>query len=113
MPKPIAFLVFLIVEIVLLPITIVGGILFAVGFVAKLRVARTSMTAYDPLFARWLLNAQGKRKDDACKRLFAALPGGSPTIINVMCGPAVLAMRLIGFTVNMYDYPVYSSSNLV
>ncbi len=64
MPKPIAFLVFLIVEIVLLPITIMGGILFAVDFI-KLRVARTSMTAYDPLFAHWLLNEQGKRKDDA------------------------------------------------
>jgi len=113
MPKPIAFLIFLIIEIVLLPVTIVGGIIFAVDFIAKWRVARTLMTAYDPLFARWLLNAQGKRTDAACKRLLAALPGGSPTIINLMCGPTVLAMRLTGFTVNMYDYPVYSSSNLI
>ncbi len=113
MPKPIAFLVFLIVEILLLPITIVGGILFAVDFIAKWRVARTSMTAYDPLFARWLLDAQGKRKDEACKQLLAALPGGSPLIINLAYGPTVLAMRLTGFTINMYDYPVHSSSNLV
>lgn len=111
MPKARPYVVFAIIEIILLPVTIVGSILVMVDFVAKIRVARTSMTAYDPLFARWMLNAQGKRRDETCKQLFHALPGGSPKLINLMVGPILLAMRLTGVTSNMYDYPVYSSSS--
>lgn len=30
-----------------------------------------------------------------------------------MVGPTVLALRLTGFTIHMYDYPVHNSSNLI
>ena len=112
MSKLMSWLLFTIIEIVLLPITIVGGILFTVDFLSKWRIARTSMTAYDPLFARWMLDAQGKRQDEACKQLLHALPGGSPTIVNLMMGPTLLAMRVTGMTIKMYDYPVYRSTSI-
>ena len=74
MPKAKPYLVFAIIEIVLLPVTIVGVILFSVNFILRLRESRTSMTAYDPFFARYILHAQGKRRDEANKKLLYALP---------------------------------------
>lgn len=112
MPKPIALLIFLMIEIVLLPVTTVGGILFIVDFLLKIRGTSFSMTAYDPLFARWMLNALGKRQDEACKQLLYALPGASALTVGMMMGPTLLAMRLTELTIEMYDYPVYSSASL-
>jgi methyltransferase (TIGR00027 family) len=116
MPKPIAFLIFVIIEIVLLPITIMGTILLFVHFVVdflflKIRGKKISLTAYDPMFARWFLHALGKREDEAASPLWYALPGVSPITTWLMMGPTVWAMRITGFTINMYNYPVYSSSN--
>jgi methyltransferase (TIGR00027 family) len=102
----------MLIEIVLLPVTIVGTILFSVNFILRLRETRTSATAYDPFFARWILHAQRKRRDEANKRLLYALPTISPLAVNLMMRPSLLAMRITGVTTNMYDYPVYSSSSI-
>jgi methyltransferase (TIGR00027 family) len=104
--------VFAIIEVVLLPVTAVGVILFSINFILRLRETRTSATAYDPFFARWILHAQGKRQDEANKQLLYALPTVSPFAVNMMLGPTLLAMRTTGLTINMYDYPVYSSSSI-
>lgn len=107
-----SYLVFAAIEIVLLPMTIVGVIVFSVNFVLRLRESRTSATAYDPFFARYILHAQGKRRDEANKRLLYALPTVSPLAVNLMLAPTLSAMRATGITTNMYDYPVYSSSSI-
>jgi methyltransferase (TIGR00027 family) len=112
MPKTISLLVFIIIEVVLLPVTIMGLVLFSVTFMLEWRTARTSMTAYDPLFTRWILDAQGKRKDEACRQLLYDLPGGSPFVIKLIMGPTLLAMRISGLTISMYDYPVYNSTSI-
>ncbi len=112
MQKSRPYLLFTIIEIVLLPVTTVGTILFSVNFILQWREARTSMTAYDPFFARYILHAQGKRQDEANKQLLYALPTVSPLAVNLMVGPTLLAMRITGVTTNMYDYPVYSSSSI-
>jgi hypothetical protein len=74
--KTISLIEFIIIEIVLLPLTIVGGILFRIAFILKVRVASASMTAYDPLIARWMLHVLGKRFDEAGEQLLNALPDG-------------------------------------
>ena len=112
MQKSRPYLVFAIIEIILLPVTIVGAILFSVNFILRLREARTSLTAYDPFFARYILHAQGKRRDEANKQLLYALPTVSPLAVNLMLRPTLLAMRTTEITTNMYDYPVYSSSSI-
>ena len=112
MTKPKPYLLFAIIEIVLLPLTIAGVILFSINFILRLRETRTSATAYDPFFARWILHAQGKRRDEANQQLLYALPTISPLAVNLMVGPSVFAMRTTGLTTNMYDYPVYSSSSI-
>lgn len=112
MPKAIPYLTFATIEIVLLPVTILGGILFSINFILRLRETRTSATAYDPFFARYILHAQNKRQDESNKQLLYALPTVSPPAVNLMLGPTLLAMRITGLTINMYDYPVYSSSSI-
>ena len=111
MPKPIAFLAFLIIEVVLLPVTLLGVILFVVDFLLGIRGKKISATAYELLFARWILDALGKREDEATKRLFYALPGISPLPVALTFIPTMWLMRVTGITINMYDYPVYSSSS--
>jgi methyltransferase (TIGR00027 family) len=118
MSKIIRWIVFILIEVVLLPITIVGTLLLAGHFVVdllslKFRGKSISMTAYDPMFARWILDAQGKRKDKAARQLLYALPGVSPLTVWPMMGPTLWALRVTGIAIHMYDYSVHSSSNLV
>lgn len=112
MPKPLATLIFIIIEIILLPITIVGLIVFAIGFYSKLGGTNISQTAYDPMFARWFLHVQGKREDKAAKQIWFALPGISRFSFGLAFGPTVWAMRVLGITINMYDYPVHKSRGI-
>lgn len=112
MPKPIVLLVFLLLQIALLPITIVGGILFYVTFLGVLG-KKVKLTAYDPAFARWILDRLGKRQDDASREIVYALPGVSRVVTDLTFGPTLWAMRTTGLTINMYDYPTYHSSGIV
>ena len=67
MPKPLPTLM---IEIILLPITILGLMIFAIGFYSKLGGTNISQTAYDPMFARWFLHVQGKREDKAAEQIW-------------------------------------------
>ena len=112
MGKAIALLLLVIFELVLLPVTIVGWLLFIVDVVLAIRGKGISATAYELLFARWLLDALGKREDKAVRQLFYAIPGISPLPVGLAFLPTMWAMRVTGITIKMYDYPVYSSSSL-
>ena len=112
MPKPLALLVFLLLETVLLPITIVGQILFYVTFLGVLG-KKVNLSTYDPAFARWILDRLGKRKDAAAREIVYALPGVSRVATDLAFGPALWAMRTTGLTINMYDYPTYHSSGII
>lgn len=105
MPKPIAFLIFLIVEIVLLPITLIGYVWWAVGVFPTNRRAGVSVTAYKPLLSRWMMHEAGTRADEASKRVLMALPGASPLAFQMLMGPTFLAMRLIGVELSLVKYP--------
>lgn len=112
MRKPVAVLVFLVGEIVLLPVTIVGANLFVVVFVLGILGKSISLTAYELLFVRWVLDALGKREDRVTRQLFQALPGISPIPLALAFLPTVWLLRATGLTIQMYDYPLYSSSGL-
>ena len=112
MPKPIALLVFLLLEITLLPITIVGQILFYITFLGVLG-KKVNLSTYDPAFARWILDRLGKRKDDAAREIVYALPGVSRVVTDLAFGPTLWAMRTTGLTINMYDYPTDHSSGVI
>jgi hypothetical protein len=87
MSKFTCILVFVIIELVFLPITIIGGILFGIVFLLSVRGKKISLTTYDPLFARWLLDTLGMREDPATRKLAFALPGMSRLPFWLAFGP--------------------------
>lgn len=113
MPKPIALLVFLLLEIALLPITIVGQILFFIDFLLGVPGKKVNWTTYDPAFARWILDGLGKRKDRAARQLTYAMPGCSRLTVGLAYAPTLWAMRVTDLTINMYEYPTHHSSGVM
>ena len=113
MPKPIALLVFVVVEIVLLPITVVGQFLVYIDFAVKVPGKNLNLTTYDPAFARWILDALGKREDKAARQLIPAMPGVSRLTLGLAFAPTMWLMRITDLTINMYDYPVHRSTGII
>ena len=70
MPKPLPTLMIIIIEIILLPIPILGLMIFAIIFFSKLGRTNISQMACDPMFARWFLHVQGKREDKAAEQIW-------------------------------------------
>jgi methyltransferase (TIGR00027 family) len=112
MSKPLRILVFAIVELVLYPVTMLGGILFVITFVLGVRGKGISFTTYDPLIARWLLDVLGDREDAGSRQLIYAVPGMSRVPLWLALGPSLLAMRLTGLRLGLYDYPTHESANI-
>jgi methyltransferase (TIGR00027 family) len=112
-PKPVSFLALLFIEIVLLPLTIAGWLLFIIQFLLAMRGRRISMTTYDPLFARWIFDQLGTREDTAARELLFALPGISKLAVGLAFGPTLWAIRTTGISMRLYDYPVHSSPTIL
>jgi len=113
MPKPITFLIFVIIEIILLPITLIGYVWYAVGMFPSSRRTGVSATAYKPLLVRWMMHEAGTRADEASKRVLIALPGISPLVLQMMMGPTFLAMRLADVKLSLIKYPPARPSTLM
>ncbi|MEO0562630.1 MAG: SAM-dependent methyltransferase [Chloroflexota bacterium] len=111
MPTFFRILIFAIVEILLLPVTLIGQVLFVIVYLFAMRGKQMSLTAYDPMFARWLWDQLGMREDPFTRKLAFALPGMSPITIWLSLGPTMLAMRLSGYYASMYDFPVAQARN--
>src|SRR5690349_7866374 len=89
--NPVAAVIFSIINILLLPITLVGyvlvlGKLFLVG-----RASGISTTAQGPLSARWTQHQLGIRQDEASNRLMKLMPGFSPLGWYLVSVPMLLA----------------------
>lgn len=113
MPKLLSRLLFALVEVVLLPVSLLGLVLFTITYLLGRAGSQTSQTAYGPMFSRWLLAVRGERPDDAARRMFFALPGIHRVPLSLMFGPTLLAMRISGHTPKMYLYPAYESAHMV
>jgi methyltransferase (TIGR00027 family) len=109
MPKSLAALIFLVIEILLLPITVVGLIVFAINFYWKLKGRSLSKTAYHSVFSRWFMHELGIRENLAAKQLWFALPGVSRPGTGLAFGPTVWAMRITGLAFYLYDFSRSSS----
>ena len=84
-----AVLLFIVIEVVLLPVTLLGAVWHWAKLMLTRRRLASSSTAYEVLLVRWTLHATGAREDNACKRLLFAL----------------LAARLSGYRPPRLDYP--------
>jgi len=112
MSKFICIVIFIIIELVLLPVTIIGMMLFIIDFAVSVIGKKMSLTTYDPMFARWSWELLGKREDPATHKLAFALPGMSRVPVTLAFGPTLLAMCLSDYYFGMYDYPLEQSDTL-
>jgi methyltransferase (TIGR00027 family) len=100
----IAATTYYIVCVLLLPVTLVGYVLW-VGKLYAGRRSGVSATAQGPLSARWFQHQLGTRCDVAAHRLLIALPGVSPLAVRLVFGPMQIGHRLSGYVPPAFRYP--------
>lgn len=99
--KMMQFIVFLIIQIPLLPLTIIGYIFAVVKALLYSKKYGMSVTATNPLSARWFLHVLGKREDEAMVNMISSLPNMSKAGLWLIYGPAFIANRICGYTPNL------------
>ncbi|MGC1527135.1 MAG: SAM-dependent methyltransferase [Phormidesmis sp.] len=103
---------FLVLEVLLSPITLTGYALFMTWALAVSRQKGISMTALVPLSARWLLHLQGIRPDPLADSLMNTLPCLNSGINWAIAGPTLLAMNISGYTPSLFNLPPPGAENL-
>jgi len=102
--SPIAAAVFFLILIPLLPVFLLGYVIWVARF-AFGRKSSASATAQAPLFARWVQHHLGARTDDAASRLWRIAPGAPPLAWRLVAGPLLLAHRVTGYVLKTFRYP--------
>jgi methyltransferase (TIGR00027 family) len=102
--NPIAAAVFFLILIPLLPVFLLGYVIWVARF-ALGRKSSASATAQAPLFARWVQHHLGARPDDTASRLWRVAPGAPPLAWRLVAGPLLLAHRVTGYVLKTFRYP--------
>ena len=102
--NPIAALVYYLILILLLPVFLLGYVIW-IGSMFARRKSSASATAQAPLFARWLEHHQGTRPDEGASRLLPVAPGVPPLGWRLVGGPLLLAHRISGYVPKAFRYP--------
>lgn len=90
-------LIYLVLQVVLLPLTLVGYVFVVVQTMTSAKKYGVSATATNILGSRWMMHVFGTRPDDATAKLIVGLPFMSETGLWLAIGPAYLAHRLCGY----------------
>lgn len=98
-------LAFALIQLGLLPVTVVGYLMFIRHATRQSRLAGVSTTALSPLLARWTYHDIGGRSDAAAKRLALAMPNVSQRAIRWMSYSTRLGMRLTGYVPDVASFP--------
>jgi len=99
------FLVFLFVELLLAPLSLVGMIAFLVKLKRDNQPKGISGTAYEPHWMRVLAHCVGTRSDECAYRLSQALPASSALITNLVAQPTAIAARISGYVPTLLSRP--------
>ncbi len=92
--KFISLIVFIVVQIIFIPLFIIGGILATINQLLVSKKLGVSGTAISAIAARWLLNAYGIRKDPAAAKLYRSLPNGSEMGLWLLLFPSFLRYKI-------------------
>ncbi|MEO0646816.1 MAG: SAM-dependent methyltransferase [Cyanobacteria bacterium J06650_10] len=103
---------FLVLEILLSPITLTGYLVWTLWSVAISQQQSLSITALSPLFFRWLLHLQGIRPDPAAAELMKTLPSLNEHVNWAVVGPTLWAMNISGYTPSVFNIPSPGTENL-
>jgi methyltransferase (TIGR00027 family) len=101
----VAFGIFRGIQIVGLPLVVVGYVLFVGQLTAYSLSRHVSGTVLASFYTRWMQHQLGTRRDDACARLMRVMPNVSQLGLRLVTGPTLLAHRLTGHVPKIYRYP--------
>lgn len=96
---------FRVVQCALLPIGGVGYVSFVAGSLAASRRLGASTTLLASFYTRWMQDALGVRRDEACAKLMAVMPTVPPISLRLVTAPTRWAHRLTGYVPPIYRYP--------
>ena len=111
--KMVQFIVFLIIQLPLLPLTIIGYIFLVVKVMLYSKKHGLSATATNPLTSRWILHIFGSREDEAGIKIITSLPHISGAGLWLMMGPAFIANRICGYTPSLAQIPEPEKASLM
>jgi len=106
-------LLFVIVELLLLPISILGSLAYLVKLKAVNQPKGISGTAYKPFFLRAMTYGIGACADETSYRLASVLPALSPLIWTLIMWPTAFASRVSGYKPVMLAGPVSYPTTLM
>ena len=92
--ESIALIVFIIVQILFIPLAIIGGILTSFKQLVVSKRLGVSGTAISAIAQRWLMNFYGMRKDPATAKLYRALPNASEIGLWLVLFPGFLQYKI-------------------
>ena len=90
----IALIIFMVVQIVFIPLAIIGFILVSINKLLVSKKLGVSSTAISAMGQRWIMNAYGMRKDPATAKLYRALPNGSEIGVWLLLFPSFLRYKI-------------------
>lgn len=91
------FLLFLLIQLLLAPFSLLGAILFILKLKLDNQPKGISGTAYEPFWGRVLAHVVGARSDESAIRLSNVLPASSALIQNLINLPTSIAYQLSGY----------------
>lgn len=90
----IALIIFIVVQIIFIPLAIIGEILVSFKQLVISKRLGVSATAISAISQRWLMNFYGMRKDPATAKLYRALPNASEIGLWLVLFPSFLRYRI-------------------
>ncbi|MBT8148232.1 MAG: SAM-dependent methyltransferase [Gammaproteobacteria bacterium] len=105
-------LIFILIEIVLLPLQIIGVIIYTYRLRRISIPKKISGTANEPYGQRLLLHAAGTRRDSAAYRLAGHLPVYNKLVRFLIIDTVGLACGISGFKESLFSYPGPRPSSL-
>lgn len=103
--KQIAATVFYILNLLLLPVTLLGYVIWVGKGILARNSSGISATAQGPLTVRWAGHNLGVRQDEPASRLMMVLPGVPHLGMYLAGGPVLMVHRVTGYVPKAFRYP--------
>ncbi len=111
--KMVQFTIFAIIQLPLLPLSIIGYIFLVVKVLLYAKKHGISATTTNPLAARWMLHIFGLRKDEDGIKMILSLPFISGVGLWLMMGPSYIAYRICGYRPGITRIPEPGKESLM
>ncbi len=107
------FAIFLIIQLLLLPLTVIGYIVLVAKVMRYSKKHGLSLTSTRPLGSRWILHLFGLREDETMVKMVASLPHISKAALWLTMEPAVIAHRICGYIPKIARIPQPEKATLM